>query len=117
MVDWLHAADAAYNRACQTHMMQGTEKYFCNNALSFILSMVNSDKKDYQGLDRYRRVEFILEKSDGGRACYRKHVTYANVKIQHGINVAVGEAYDENWIVVKTDGILKVHDIVRLNLA
>ena len=114
MTDWLYAADKVYNYAITTHIIQGVSKYFEGNAATYILNIVNSNRKEHQGLERYRRVEFKLNTSDGTTAMYTKSVTYDNVKLQYGVSVAVGDAYQEQWTISKASGSLKVCGIKRL---
>ena len=114
VVSWLKTADKAYNYALSTHTLQGLSKYFEGNASTYIIDYVSSNKREHQGLDRYRHVEFKLDKSDGRVATYLKIVTYDNVKLQYGISVPVGDAYTEQWTVTKVSGVLKVCAIKRV---
>ena len=74
MNDWLASADAAYNLACQTHVLINIDKYFTCEAFQYIDRLINTNEKEYQGLDRYRHVVFTLKSSDGVTAIYTKVV-------------------------------------------
>jgi len=111
---WLYEADDMYANACEIKNPRGLDKYFIGKAMDYILQVLNSSNRVYQGLDKYRHTTFKLLKSKGGIATYLKTVTYDNVKLSRGIKVAVGDNYEETWSVSKVNGRVYIQTIERL---
>lgn len=111
---WLHNANQCYEHAIEIQNPRGIGEYFDGAASTYIIHLCNSGQSLYQGLDKYRNTNFALQSSKNGTAKYRKDITYDDIKINRGVQVAVGEAYSELWTLSKENNKLHVHSIERL---
>lgn len=110
---FLEDADNVLTRAMQTKNTAGLDNYFTRGCLTRLLERIRLSEKAYQGLERYKHVNWKKISDDGTETIYMKTVTYDNVKISKGISAAVGSNYTERWTVVIDKGSPRISEIRR----
>lgn len=116
IIDWLGEANKEFELACQTHRLGNIGNFFQGEAFQYVNTIINVTDKEYQGLVRYRHTTFKLSKKMEKASAYIKSVRFDNIEIIKGISVAVGDAYDEEWLVRTCEPNMTVRKIRRLNV-
>lgn len=115
MIRWLNQADEQYNHALRVKNIAGLDRYFTRACIAKISEQARLSEALYSGLDRYRHTEWSKDPKDAAGLTWIKDVTYDNVKMSHGINVPVGDAYHERWLIVIDANTNKIDSIRRLS--
>lgn len=110
-VDWLEKVDKVYTDALRRNNASKLERYFSRRCLGRVVEIVNSNRDNLCGLERYREVAYTLQSKTGEQSVYLKSISYKNVDMGYGVVVPMGEAMRELWFICTTGGDYIVTDI------
>lgn len=110
-IEWLIKVDKVYIDALRSNNASKLERYFSRRCLGRVVEIVNSNRDNLCGLERYRDVAYTLQSKTDRQLIYLKITSYKNVNMGYGIVVPMGEAVNELWTIEPMNNEFIVTDI------